>query len=587
LRDADHTILELGGAARCSILGLLCSCALLLTAGALSQAAVAAPLADPFDPTPTAVTLPAATGPVTQIAEGSDFSLAVTSTGQLYAFGDNAVGELGSAFNSATLEPNPTPTLVTLPGAIGPVIGVAAGQAHSLAVTSSGQLYAFGFNDAGQLGSALNNGTRVPNPAPALVTLPGATGPVTQVAGGWNDTLAVTSTGQLYAFGANDAGQLGSAVNSGAETPNPTPTLVTLPGASGRVTQVAAGEAFTLVVTSTGQLYAFGSNYFGELGSTLNNGNFRPNPTPELVTLPGAAGPVTQVAAGWSHSLVVTSTGQLYAFGSNYFGELGSTLNNRTNVANPTPALVTLPLATGRVTQVAAGWADSLAVTSTGNLYAFGGNSSGELGSTADSTPNPTPALVSLPSPTDPVTHVAAGFATTLMVTSAGQLYAFGLNRFGQLGSPPEETAPEPMERTTTAPTLTSVSLTNRRFRVARQATAISAKRTPLGSTFRFTPSETVSLKVRITRTAAGLSHRHTCLAPSAKLRRAHAGRCTRRIAVGSLTRTSEPMGADSLPFSGRIGRRALSPGTYEALLSATGATGQSEPATLRFTIVR
>ena len=76
------------------------------------------------------MTLPGATGPVTEVAAGGEHSLAVTSTGQLYAFGENEYGQLGSAAN---FEPNPTPALVALPGAAGPV---AAGVYHSLAVVT-------------------------------------------------------------------------------------------------------------------------------------------------------------------------------------------------------------------------------------------------------------------------------------------------------------------------------------------------------------------------------------------------------------------------------------------------------------------
>ncbi len=323
-----------------------------------------------------------------------------SAAGELYAFGLNGEGELGSSTNSGTLNPNPTPGLVSLPGATGSVVQAAAGYEHTLAVTSAGQLYAFGLNYFGQLGSATNNGKNVPNPTPGLVSLPGATAPVVQVAASYGFSLVVTSAGQLYAFGLNDHGQLGSASNDGTANPNPTPALVSLPGATGRVVQAAAGLDFSLVVTSSGQLYAFGDNASGQLGTATNSGTLDPNPTPALVSLPGATGPVVQVAAGDSHSLAVTSSGQLYAFGDNDHGELGTASNSGTINPNPTPALVSLPAATGPVVQVAAGLGFSLVVTSTGQLYAFGDNSYGELGSATNSgtpNPNPTPALVSLP----------------------------------------------------------------------------------------------------------------------------------------------------------------------------------------------
>src|ERR1039458_9243168 len=110
--------------------------------------------------------------------------------------------------------------LVVLVGAPSPV---------AAASTATGRLYAFGDNYWGQLGSTTNNQAEAANPTPTVVTLPGATGPVTQVAAGSDDSFAVTSTGQLYAFGNNDSGQLGSATNSGNETANPTPAPVGLP----------------------------------------------------------------------------------------------------------------------------------------------------------------------------------------------------------------------------------------------------------------------------------------------------------------------------------------------------------------------
>ena len=135
-------------------------------------------------------------------------------------------------------------------------------------------------------------------------------------------------------------------------------------------------------------------------------------------------------------------------------------------------------------------------------------------------------------------------------------------------------------------PAITAASMTNRRFRVARASTAISARKAPLGTSFRFTLSGAATVKVKITRTVAGLRHGHSCLKPSAKLKRAHAKHCTRPLSVVTLTRASEPAGADKVAFSGRIGHSPLPAGTYTALLSASNSAGNSKPVTLPFTIV-
>jgi DNA-binding beta-propeller fold protein YncE len=138
----------------------------------------------------------------------------------------------------------------------------------------------------------------------------------------------------------------------------------------------------------------------------------------------------------------------------------------------------------------------------------------------------------------------------------------------------------------TPSPAITEASLTNPRFRVASAPTAISARTAPRGTVFRFTLSAAAKLLIVITRPAAGLRHGHSCVPPSLKLRRAHAKRCTRTVTVGTLTRSHEPQGADRVAFSGRIGHRALAPGSYHAVLTAADAGGRSNAVTLAFTVV-
>ncbi len=137
-------------------------------------------------------------------------------------------------------------------------------------------------------------------------------------------------------------------------------------------------------------------------------------------------------------------------------------------------------------------------------------------------------------------------------------------------------------------PVLTSARLSHSRFRVTKHVTAISAKaRAPLGTSFHFTLSETAKVRIVLTRIAAGLRSGKRCLAPSAKLRRHHAKRCTRSLGAGTLTRANERAGADSIAFSGRVGTKALTPGSYRATLVAFAGGLTSSPTALSFTVVR
>ena len=200
-----------------------------------------------------------------------------------------------------------------------------ASQADGPAV--AGQVYAFGNDDSGEIGTS----TLTPPTStfsPVLVDLP-AGSPHADFDRRRLRAQPDRDLGRAaLRVRVNGGGELGTTTSVGTGTPESTPTPVTLPGDVGGVTQAAAGQFFSLAATSTGQLYAFGANLWGQLGNPINNQSQEPNPTPTLVTLPGASGPVAQVAAGGSHSLALTSSGQLYAFGENYFGQLGNVVNS-------------------------------------------------------------------------------------------------------------------------------------------------------------------------------------------------------------------------------------------------------------------
>ncbi len=342
------------------------------------------------NPTPTGVTLPGATGSPVQVAVGEDHSIVLTSSGQIYTFG---TGGLGSGNRYSEFR---TPVAIKLPGATGSPVQAAAGVSFSLVLTSSGQLFAFGYNGAGQLGNGTTSYEE--DPTPTVVTLPGATGSPVQVAAGREFSLVLTSSGQLYAFGGDSQGELGNGNNEYEGVP--TPEQITLPGATGMPVQVAAGEYHSLVLTSSGQLYTFGDDQSGQLG----NGSTTSRSTPEPITLPGATGSIVQIAAGWEFSLALTSSGQLYTFGNNEDGQLG---NGKSDTEpHSTPEAIALPGATGSIEEIAAGKSHSLVVTSSGQLYEFGSDQYGQLGNgKTEETPVSTPALVTLPS----VASVARG----------------------------------------------------------------------------------------------------------------------------------------------------------------------------------
>ena len=306
---------------------------------------------------------------------------ASSPSGAVYAWLDDDAGQLG--IGSYVDEPTPVPS--DMPEGTNST-AVAAGQSHSLAVTSIGAVYAWGFDHQGQLG----NDSTVNTTTPVLTDLPpGVT--VTAVAAGWNQSLALTSTGAVYAWGLNRYGELGDGTTKSEKVP----VLVHLP-AGVKLKAIAAGQYHCLAVTRSGLVYAWGSNAFGQLG----DGTTVDSDVPVRVKLPGGVA-ATAAGAGDSHSLVVTTNGDVYAWGKNNFGQLG----NGTTTQADRPVLASLPAGVV-ATAVAAGGVSptakvpngdySLALSSTGAVYAWGANGIGQLGN-GGTTSSTTPVLTELP----------------------------------------------------------------------------------------------------------------------------------------------------------------------------------------------
>ena len=187
-------------------------------------------------------------------------------------------------------------------------------------------------------------------------------------------------------------------------------------------------------------------------------------------------------------------------------------------------------------------------------------------------------------------------FFTPLVIVAAC-MFAYAPIMIAQAPTTPPDSAPPPGNTpppgsappTARPPRISAASLTHKRFRIPSQATssATARQRAPTGTRLRFTLSATARLQIAITWATGAVRRGRGCVAPTRALERRHAGRCVRTLTVGSLIRAREPAGADGVAFSGRIGRRALRPGSYKATLRASNAAGRSRPVALSFAVVR
>jgi alpha-tubulin suppressor-like RCC1 family protein len=289
---------------------------------------------------------------ITQVAPGCDQALALTSTGSVLAWGDNSQGELG---NGSAGGFSATPAPVRLPAGVR-IREVSAGCDFSLAVSTDGQVWGWGDDVNGQLGTKAG-GFR---PSPVQAQLPPGVRVRTVSAGGAH-SLAVTTTGRALAWGDNENGQLGTGSTS---TGNATPVPVHLPPGT-RVASVSAGDLSSEAVTVTGEVLGWGAQAGGVLGNGASSGR-AVTPVRALIR-PGVR--VRSIFTGCFHTLAVTTTGTVLAWGDNSDGELGT--GTTQPQSSPLPVLVQLPLGT-RAVAVGGGCRHSAALTSRGQILAWG-----------------------------------------------------------------------------------------------------------------------------------------------------------------------------------------------------------------------
>ncbi|MDQ2771363.1 MAG: IPT/TIG domain-containing protein [Bacteroidota bacterium] len=332
----------------------------------------------------------------TTLATGASHTLAVRADGTLWAWGNNASGQLGLGNNTGQTTPQQVGTATTW-------VSVSAGNAHTLAVQADGSLWAWGLNTNGQLGLGNNTSQNAPQRVGLGTTW-------ASVAAGNAYTLAVQADGTLWAWGYNAFSQLGLGNNTSQNAPQRV-------GLGTSWVSVAAGYDHTAAVQADGSLWAWGGNTKGQLGLGNNTGQN----TPQRV---GLGTGWASAAAGNAHTVAVQADGSLWAWGNNVNGQLG--LGNTTNQNAPQR------VGTGtNWMSAAAGDAHSLAVQADGTLWAWGQNANGQLGLGNTTSPQITPqAMAALTS----WTSAAAGTAYSAGEQSCGAVWAWGLNGSGQVG---------------------------------------------------------------------------------------------------------------------------------------------------------
>jgi alpha-tubulin suppressor-like RCC1 family protein len=342
------------------------------------------------------------------VTTGNGFSCGIRTTGRLFCWGWNHVGEAGS---DPDTDP-PTPTQVTGGGADWTT--VAAGGSHACGLRRPGRLFCWGWDLYGQIGDGAAD-AGADQPAPIRV---GTASDWTAVTAGNGHTCGRRANGRLYCWGADGAGQLG---NGGLSADRPTPALVA--GGTADWTAVSAGGNHPCGRRANGRLYCWGSDDDGQLG----DGNpAADRATPTLVA--GGATTWVQVSAGAAHTCGRQRSGQLLCWGEGTLGALGQ----GTSLPDQ---LAPVPVVGGPVwTTVDAGGDNTCARRRTGRLFCWGPGFSGQIGNGGSGAESQVNAPAEVMGGATDWTAVSVGSGHSCARITTGRLFCWGANVHGGIG---------------------------------------------------------------------------------------------------------------------------------------------------------
>ncbi|CAG7635053.1 S-layer homology domain-containing protein [Paenibacillus allorhizosphaerae] len=284
---------------------------------------------------------------------------------------------------------------------------ITGGLGHTVALKTDGTVWTWGDNQRGKLGAGKLVNRYTPSRLSDLTD-------VKAIASGNNHTLALKKDGSVWAWGGNNSGQLGDGTRKDSGTP------VHVEGLNS-IMAIAAGANHSVALREDGVVFAWGDNDYGQLGDVTTEDHDTPK---EVVGLPE----ITSIASGVNHVLAVTKEKTVVGWGDNNGGQLGyGTVGGKRTYRVFVEFIQD-------VKAVAAGNNFSLALKEDGSVFAWGSDTTGQLGNSYGYHYINVAANPKVVTGLRGITAIAAGNTHAMAMSKDGDLYTWGGNQFGQLG---------------------------------------------------------------------------------------------------------------------------------------------------------
>ncbi len=295
---------------------------------------------------------------IAAVAVGDNHSLALDQDGNVWAWGRNHIYQLG---DGSTTDSNVPVKIITS----GDIKAIAAAADHNIALKNDETVLGWGVEDSGPPNYYLLSGIDGHTPGQLYygTASPAVNYPLTGVKG-----IAASRNFSAYLFNDGRICRIGSFVDAGgATTWTPIPNYSAPMG----ICAIAAGENFVVAWKEDGSVLTFGDNNFGQYGNGTQGNGTPANPNPYGIV--SGLDNVVAVAAGGYHGLALDQDGNVYTWGKNLYGQLGT---GKTDIHL---APVKVAGLTG-ITAIGGGTESSIAFRNMQKVYVWGRNDNGQLG---------------------------------------------------------------------------------------------------------------------------------------------------------------------------------------------------------------
>ncbi len=315
----------------------------------------------------------------------------------ILSFGSNYFGQLGLGDNYSRSKPTHINYIKAK--------FVSCGNNYTVLIDINNNVWAFGFNYHGELGLGDNTNSRYISKPTKINDIKAKS-----ISCGHSHTLLIDMNNNVWSFGSNSNGQLGLG-NSGYDTNKNEPTKIN--GIKAKF--VSCGSSHTLVIDMNNNVWAFGSNEYGQLG--LGNNGYNTN-----ITVPTKINGIKAkyISCGNIHTVLIDMNNDVWAFGNNIFGKLGLGDNTNRNVPTKINGI--------NAKYVSCGHSHTVLIDMNNNVWSFGDNYNGQLGLGYYTKRNVPTKINGIKAK-----YVSCGNTYTMLIDMNNDVWVFGSNNDGQL----------------------------------------------------------------------------------------------------------------------------------------------------------